>query len=230
MKKITLSAAILAMTMMGCSDMGVDNSVASTSDVKQEQSHNSLAKSIYYDDHNVIRRTLQNMAPTNSHNNGYEWYPYPEAGIGVEMQTRDDLDWDGWEGQGEFHVLAKPYNPNTILVVTAFVSDCDFNYNYTVASCGWHKVGVAYEVNQNIDNVVVHTNPNGNKLSKHKFYMDVGAVSAFVGVWNQGTPYEFVTKAATYNGGLFTTDHGAEKARAIYKTYVLPDVINKLYY
>ena len=33
MKKITLSAAILALAMMGCSDTGVDNSVASTSEV-----------------------------------------------------------------------------------------------------------------------------------------------------------------------------------------------------
>ena len=39
MKKITLSAAILALTMMGCSDTGLDNTVASasTSDVQNEQ-------------------------------------------------------------------------------------------------------------------------------------------------------------------------------------------------
>ncbi len=36
MKKITLSAAILALTIMGCSD-GLDNSVASASEVKDEQ-------------------------------------------------------------------------------------------------------------------------------------------------------------------------------------------------
>ena len=44
MKKVTLSAAILAVAMMGCSDMGVDNSVASTNEVKSEQPGNFLAK------------------------------------------------------------------------------------------------------------------------------------------------------------------------------------------
>ena len=36
MKKSTLSAAILAMTMMGCSDVGLDNSVASTSNAQNK--------------------------------------------------------------------------------------------------------------------------------------------------------------------------------------------------
>lgn len=33
MKKIALSAAVMALTMMGCSESGLDNSVASTSEV-----------------------------------------------------------------------------------------------------------------------------------------------------------------------------------------------------
>ena len=37
MKKITLSAAILASAMMGCSESGLDNSVASTSEVTDVQ-------------------------------------------------------------------------------------------------------------------------------------------------------------------------------------------------
>ena len=53
MKKVTLSATILALSMMGCSDAGLDNSVASTNEVKaeptQESSYgdNFLAKSGY---------------------------------------------------------------------------------------------------------------------------------------------------------------------------------------
>lgn len=35
MRKITLSAALLALTMMGCSDVGLDNSVASSNEVKK---------------------------------------------------------------------------------------------------------------------------------------------------------------------------------------------------
>ncbi|MDY6330209.1 MAG: hypothetical protein SPL52_01755 [Fibrobacter sp.] len=45
MKKITLSAAIMALAMMGCSDAGLDNSVASTSEVKNTQDQTFLAKS-----------------------------------------------------------------------------------------------------------------------------------------------------------------------------------------
>lgn len=51
MKKITLSAAILALAMMGCSDAGLDNSVASTTSetqseykIKLDENPNFLAK------------------------------------------------------------------------------------------------------------------------------------------------------------------------------------------
>lgn len=40
MKKVTLSAAILALTMMGCSETGVDNSMtATTSDAQKEKNN-----------------------------------------------------------------------------------------------------------------------------------------------------------------------------------------------
>ncbi len=42
MKKITLSAAVLALAMMGCSDAGLDNSVASTNEVKNESQNAAL--------------------------------------------------------------------------------------------------------------------------------------------------------------------------------------------
>ena len=223
MKKITLSAAILAMTMMGCSDMGVDNSVASTSDVKQEQSHNSLAK--VNDPQNAVYHRLLNMQPTDINGNGYQYFAFPEAGIGIMFQTRDDLDWDGWEAQGELYVADKPYNPNTIYVATGLFSDCEFNEPYyTTANCrGWKLVGEAEGKNVSGVLAVSPRNPSGQKLSKYKWYMEVGAVSAFVGVWNEGSPYETVENGATYHGGMFE-DHGDQKARAIYRTYIWPKV------
>ena len=48
MKKVTISAAVLALAMMGCSDAGLDNSVASTNEVKKEaQNQNFLAKNYF---------------------------------------------------------------------------------------------------------------------------------------------------------------------------------------
>jgi len=230
MKKITLSAAILAMTMMGCSDMGVDNSVASANDVKQEQSHNSLAKSVNKDWSSVYYR-LHTMQPVNPNGNGLHYFAFPEAAIGINFHTRDDLDGDGWEAQGELYVADKPYNPNTIYVATGLFSDCTFDEPYyTTANCrGWKLVGDAEGKNVSGVLAVSPRNPRGQKLSKDKFYMEVGAVSAFVGVWNEGSPAEVVENGATYHGGMFE-DHGDQKARAIYRTYIWPKVRDKMLY
>lgn len=233
MKKVTMSAAVLALALMGCSDAGLDNSVASTStnEVKSEKTSPILAKSIYYDYNNVIYNNLGKMIPTGGNtplvgnvpnNDGFERYVYQEAGIVVQMQTRVDLDWDGYEGQGEFFVVTENA-PNTILVVTTIVSDCDDN-----GYCLWPVTNTAYKVNENVRSVLLHTNPNGHKLSFWKNGDDVGAVSAFVSVWNQGTPYEFVTMAATYNGGLFKKK-GQALAKKVYDRYILKEVRNKLF-
>jgi hypothetical protein len=238
MRKITLSAAILAMTMMGCSDVGLDNSVASApaSEVKSEQSGKYLAKSIYYNQSEVFDR-LEKMEPTNPYNNGYQFYAYPSAGIGLWGQTHADLDLGGYEAIGEYHVVQAPFAPNTMLVVTGLYSDCERGYNapyYTTANCrGWRNLeGVEYKVNQGIMDLTAHSLPNarGQKLSQWKNYDELGAVSAFVAVWNQGSPYELVTSGVTYNGGMFEGADGAKKARAIYRTYIWPKVRNKLFF
>ncbi|WP_290765961.1 hypothetical protein [Fibrobacter sp. UBA4297] len=226
MKKITLSAAILAMTMMGCSDTGLDNSVASTNDVKQEKSHNSLAKLI--DSQNKDFHRLLNMQPTDIHGNGFEYYAFVDAGIGIQFYTIDDLDYDGHEAQALFNIAQAPFNPNTLLVATGLFSDCD-SYGYCI---GFHNVGVAYNEYENISNVSIISNvsvqsppnPEGDKLSRNKWYKEFGTISAFVAVWNQGTPDELVTNGAIYHGGMFEGPDGASKARAIYSRYIWPEI------
>ena len=108
MKKITLSAAIMALAMMGCSDAGLDNSVASTNEVKNEQTQNFLAK-INAQSENIVNVPLSEGAP--GVGDGYQFVAYPHAGLGIQVQTRVDLDWDGYEGQGEFFVAAAPFPP-----------------------------------------------------------------------------------------------------------------------
>ena len=233
MKKVTLSAAILALSMMGCSDVGLDNSVASApaSEVKSEQTHNFLAKSIYYNQANIFYR-LENMAPTTHANGTYHFYAYPDAGIGLKGITQDDLDWDGWEAIGEYHVVQAPFAPNTMLVATGLFSDCKLIGNTDNVNCrGFHNVGVEYRVNEGIMDLVAHSpRSGGKKLSKDKWFMELGAVSAFVGVWNQQSPYEFVTNGATYKGGMFEEVGGAKLARALYKKYIWPEIRDRLFF
>lgn len=220
MKKMALAATLLAVFMMGCSDMGVDNSVASTSEAKIGKTEPLLAKIA------TSPIIIEPLSPgMEGVGNGYQYYPYENLGIGVAMQTRVDLDWDGYEAQGEYYV-ADGSNPNTILVVTILVSDCKLHRYYqnpnVIAECKWDNIGVEYKVNQNIRSVLAHSprNPQGKKLSSNKVATDIGAVSAFVGIWNQGTPIEVVHKAATYNGELFKKENGHEWAQAVYDTYI----------
>ena len=156
MKKVTLSAALLTLTMMGCSDMGVDNSVASTSknDVKSEQTQNFLAKS----GDNPYDMGFSGGNWYGNHN-GYENYTFEEIGIQVQMQTY----FEGTNGKGVFHVMNAPFNPNFIRVVTQpyykcrgeVSAYCDFpgnrnpHLNMTVKTVTNMNEAVAYFNNPN---------------------------------------------------------------------------------
>ncbi len=233
MKKVTLSAAILALSMMGCSDVGLDNSVASApaSEVKSEQSGNHLAKSIYYNWGSTYTY-LFNMDPENPYNDGYGFFATEEAGIGFSVKTIIDQDWDGTEAQGEFIIHGAPFAPRTFFAATGLFSDCSYNEPYyTTANCkGFANVDYVYDP-QNVNKlsavVTSPRNPRGQKLANDKLS---GAVSVFVGVWNQNSPYELPLKGATYRGPIFDGANGAKKALAIYRKYIWPVVREKLLY
>ena len=222
MKKITLSAAILALAMMGCSDTGVDNSVASasTNEVKIVETKPSLAR-IVASPENI---EIEHLTPGN---NGYRFYPYEKYGIGVEMATVVDLDWDGYEGQSAYHVLDAPYNPNIIHVVTTLVADCIFKF-YPYTLCKTERTGSAHVPNTDVALVQTPRDGLGQKVAHDMDGAKIGAVSAFVAIWNQGTPVEIVLKAATYSGGLFQGNDGLKKAQAVYDTYIKGEVCNIL--
>jgi hypothetical protein len=243
MKKIlTLSAAIAALSMIGCSDAGLDNSVASTStsEVKVEKAEPYLAKINLIPSRVEANPKWYENEPLSPGQNGLCYgcavYGYDYANIAVEMATVADQDWDGYEGQSAYHVLTAPYNPDVILVVTTLVSDCRLGEGGYPDCRGWDETGVAFEFGKNIDEVRVRTprNLNGRKLSVHKddahevgVRSGVGAVSAFVGIWNLGTPYEIVLKAATYSGGMFKKEDGPELARQVYNMNIKGIVHNR---
>ena len=250
MKKITLSAAIVALAMMGCSDAGLDNSVASTSEINSEQIQSSAneplvlaklgARPNYRD-----RQAIDNLQPTggnwNYNYNGYERYQYPNLAIDVEMQTRIDLDNDGYEGQGVFNALVTPFKPNIIIGAVAIVSECTFELNPKDASydkmyCpagSWFRQGADIVDNYDekhssdqarVNNLTVHT--NGTKLGFYKDASHIGVVSAFVCIWGSGS--EIVLGWSTYAGDIFKNANGPRMARAVYKKYVLPKLNAKL--
>ena len=85
MKKVTLSAAILALMMMGCSDAGLDNSVASVNEVNADQGRALLAK---------LTPEPISSGEVGLEHSGYKRYVYPEDGIAVRVHSRpDDFTW-----------------------------------------------------------------------------------------------------------------------------------------
>lgn len=204
MKKVTISAAVLALALMGCSDAGLDNSVASTNEVNNESSF--LAKG--------------GDAPVNAsltpgfwhgNNNGYEQYNYSAWNIRVEMQSHAV----GRHGVGEYHVMNGP-TPDVIHVVTSAVAGCHV-YSGEIY-CNYDKSKVSHSFGSN-QAVAVTADLSGVNTS------DITVVTAFAAVWNLGTPQEIVLTAATYNGIGPLTLNDAQK---VYEKYVIQAAHNEM--
>ena len=69
MKKIALSAAIMALAMMGCSDAGLDNSVASTSEINSEQIQSSANEPLVLARSGVVSYADEPLTVGNFENN-----------------------------------------------------------------------------------------------------------------------------------------------------------------
>ena len=197
MKKVTLSAAILALSMMGCSDVGLDNSVASTNEVKKEaQDQNFLAK----------------MQPEGVIHRGLYVYDYQSMG-GPTIHVNTYLDPFSNACIGEYWNASLASKPADFAdVITVAVAGCSFRSN-GVFKCDQHRAnhGFGPDGNHNIaDNVVVKTPVLGGPREL------IGVVSAFGAVWNSGKPNQDVFNATAYNGYL-----NDAMAYEVYKKYVL---------
>ena len=202
MKKITLSAAIVALAMMGCSDAGLDNTVASTSEVENEQvlqTSNEVP---------VLKKYVENapLSPGYYDNNfnGYEKYFYSQYGEDfiVEMQTRVD----GLKGVGTYHVNWSLNSPDAIHIVTVAVAGCSVDGG--TVECSSHKSKVSHIFKR-------------RKLEHYTAELpsvyrgQIGVVSAYAASWNIGRWNEVVLNSSTYNGLDYTT------AFLVYQKFVI---------
>ncbi|WP_173474716.1 hypothetical protein [Fibrobacter succinogenes] len=199
MKKVTLSAAILALAMMGCSDAGLDNSVASApaSEVKSEQTHNFLAK--------LTPETLSSGEDGLEHS-GYKRYVYPTDGIAVRVHSRpDDYTWKP-RGRATLWVESS-VAADVATVITVAVAGCSMGRNGDV-TCNYHRANWDAKFNSRGFDVFTAELPVS--------YDQVGVMAAYGAVWNLGrrNMNEFYT--ATYGGNL--PDNMAD---AIYRKYLM---------
>ena len=201
MKKVTLSAAILALSMMGCSDAGLDNSVASApaSEVKSEQTHNFLARNFYQDFHQ-----------------GFGQYRF--AGGVITVNTYEE----GNHGAGEFYFPNGPL-PSVVNVLTVAVAYCENDpsdpvYGY---SCAKHSAGFQSGAGLTpIDPrnpISTGRNVKATTGSLENVPMGgLGVVSSIAAVFDQGTPNEDIWGVSLYSGPL--TEYTAMK---VYQKYLL---------
>ena len=210
-KKVTLSAAVLALSMMGCSDVGLDNSVASTNEVKKEaQGQNFLAK-----------LQPEPLAPSDvDPHSGYRVYDYTKTeGIKVHVHSRpDDYSWKG-RGLGTFWV-EKGDVPDVSNVLVLAVANC--HWVGTSVTCDQHKAnymscvkGAPYNTlcGKNVPNDMnVSTAELGGNISRYA----TGVMASYGSIWNVGTANENIFSATTYGGAL-----PDEMAYAVYMKYLM---------
>ncbi|MBQ7081416.1 MAG: hypothetical protein IJM92_17510 [Fibrobacter sp.] len=202
MKKVTLSAAILAVAMMGCSDMGVDNSVASTNEVKSEQPGNFLAK---------LTPEPISSGEVGLEHSGYKRYVYPEDGIAVRVHSRPD-DYT-WKSRGRATIwVESSVAADVATVVSVAVAGCSMGNNGDV-TCTHHRA--------NWDSKAATRGFDVYTAELPVPYGQVGVMAAYGAVWNLGKPSQNEFNSVTYGGAL-----PDNMAYSVYQKYILQAVYN----
>ncbi len=209
MKKIALSAAILAMTMMGCSDTGLDNTIASasTSDVQNEQIKKNTEFPL------VLKKVADPVT----------------CGTGMERPTCYTEYYHGAEGLLYTFIIhsnvESRFGSSTTLMdvelrdtqrKNLFVPKADFVHMIAVATCGCRIVGNQLKCKDHRDHQHHASNvnfmqPNGlsntqwNDIDKPKNCSadSVSVVATYAAVFNAGTPAELVLAGNTFDGPMF---------------------------
>ena len=220
MKKITLSAAILAMTMMGCSDMGIDNSVASTNDVKQEQSHNSLAKvnGTPY----VFQEPLAAVAPNGGLFSNSKWLHYPNVGIDFTVKTY--IDPGSFIPVGELHMDNGP-TPDYFRITTYPLYNCGIMTidKKRQAYCNIYNYNnLTVEVFPNVRDGVTQTDNIDSPFHPGNGYQyeKLNVITYYIAVWNEGKSNQVILAGTIYNGNQL--QNRPELAQMAYEKYFLP--------
>ena len=190
MKKITLSAAILALTMMGCSDVGLDNSVASTSEVTDVQN-------LYSAD--FVPALKKQSATFICDNFGAYCADHPEVG-GKKYRFMIGSTVSGNYGSGSIWIGSitnsnLSVKADMLHIYTVCVRDCD-----NLGFCSEHSGVMEYHHSKTF------LPANGNYIQMHDLQCNVkgngqvGTVSNYAAVLNAGKSDEIVMMGSTYSG------------------------------
>ena len=228
MRKVALSAAILALSMMGCSDVGLDNSVASTNEVNvepaQESSYgaNFLAKSGYvWPTHSLaVQEPLQKVDANN--------YVYHSYNTGIKLNAGTWVDQGSNNGVGWFkmHREGGQTSPDYIRIITLPLYNChwsNFSQTNRIASCvtnyNYFKVAQQY----NVDELLVMTDTDLVFHEGDGFqYQKQSVMTYYIAVWSEGQPNQVILAGTIYNGNLLKRDNLL--ARKVYEQIFIPSL------
>ena len=233
MKKVTLSAAVLALSMMGCSDVGLDNSVASTNEVKNEPAQESSYGA------NFLAKTDDYYWPRIAYVNQKDYAPapvsygYPNVGIQLSMNTYPAMN-SGEQKMyavGKFDVTQAYRAPDMMRVITLPLYNCRMNPNLYCDNRGFYPGRsnnlVVKEISNKVNGQVVYdvrsVTAVTEKLSTiSRWSSEQNSISYCIAVWNEGKSNEVILAGTVFNGQQFKNDrYLAEQA---YNRFFIPAV------
>ena len=225
MKKVTLSAALLALMMMGCSDVGLDNSVASINEVKSEPAF--LAKSGYvWPTHALaVQEPLQKVDANN--------YVYHSYNTGIKLNAGTWVDQGSNNGVGWFkmHREGSQTSPDYIRLIVLPLYNCHWaNYNQTnqTASCitNYNYFKVAQTLPPPYPKVDELTAMTDTDLIFHEGngfqYQQQNVMTYYIAVWSEGQPNQVVLAGTIYNGNQLKNN--ALLAQRVYEQIFIPSL------
>ena len=219
MKKVTISAAVLALAMMGCSDAGLDNSVASTNEVKNESQNAALlAKSGDYYYPNIAQPYVEQMPLSES-----TVYNFQVGAIKMRMNSSYGTNMYG-TNNGRMYAVGTcsvdksmggyAYRaPDYMRAITLPLYNCRLDQNpphYTV-HCDHNGF---YDDNRNINFLEVKQERNvktvtavSRELSTNSHWStEQNSITYCIAVWNKGQQNQTILSGTVFGGNQFKKD------------------------
>ena len=212
MKKITLSAAALALAMMGCSDAGLDNSVASTNEVKNESQNAALlAKSgdYYYPD---IAQPYAYQMPLSESTT----YNFQVGSIKMQMNSSYGTSNQKMYAVGtcsvDQSVGGYAYRaPDYMRAITLPLYNCRLDQNpphYTVHcdNNGFYPNGDNYMEVKQLDNAKTVTVYSKVANTISRWSSQQNSITYCIAFWNKGQQNQTILAGTVFGGEQFKKD------------------------
>ena len=216
MKKITLSAAVLALAMMGCSDAGLDNSVASTNDVKNESQNAALlAKSGDSRPYPDIAQPYAYQMPLSESTT----YTFQVGGIRMKMNSSYGTNMYG-TNNGKMYAVGTcsvdqsmggyaREKPDFIRAITLPLYNCSVDPNpphYTV-----HCNNSGFNPDRNTNFLEIEQVKNANtakavsrELNTNSVWSTLqNSITYCIAVWNKGKQNQTILAGTVFGGDQF---------------------------